>query len=150
MTVPVERKVQQRSTQKRVENGTIIPLGSEVGTYIVPVTLGTTTYPLQLDFASSDLLLASTACGSDCPKSLGGTTNPYLDVSAHSATFQTVNENSTAFEVSFADTTHASGFAAREKVVIDQAEIVGQVFGMPASVVRSASANIQVWSTPPT
>lgn len=71
-------------------------------TFVVPVSIGSppTTYPLQLDLASSDILLASTLCGSHCPTSLGTTTNPYYDVSKPSAGFESINSNQTVWNTS--------------------------------------------------
>lgn len=101
-------------------------------TFVVPVSIGSppTTYPLQLDLASSDILLASTLCGSHCPTSLGTTTNPYYDVSKPSAGFESINSNQTVWNTSYADGTVASGFLAREIITLGQSVVQGQVFGM--------------------
>lgn len=89
-----------------------------------------TTYPLQLDLASSDILLASTLCGSHCPTSLGTTTNPYYDVSKHSAGFESIDSNQTVWNTSYADGTVASGFLATETIILGDSVLQGQVFGM--------------------
>lgn len=101
-------------------------------TFVVPVSIGSppTTYPLQLDLASSDILLASTLCGSHCPTSLGTTSNPYYDVSKTSAGFESINSNRTGWNTSYADGTVASGFLAREIVTLGDSVVRGQVFGM--------------------
>jgi len=100
-------------------------------TFIVPVSIGSppVTYPLQLDLGSSDLLVASTLCGKNCPTSLGPTINPYYDASKQSAGFVAVNGNVTAWDTSFADGTTASGFIARDTVALGNTSIAGQVFG---------------------
>lgn len=98
----------------------------------MPVSIGSppTTYPLQLDLASSDILLASTLCGSHCPRSLGTTSNPYYDVSKTSAGFESINSNQTMWITSYADGTVASGFLAREIITLGDSVVRGQVFGM--------------------
>lgn len=98
----------------------------------MPVSIGSppTTYPLQLDLASSDILLASTLCGSHCPTSLGTATNPYYDVSKTSAGFESINSNQTLWNTSYADGTVASGFLAREIITLGDSVVRGQVFGM--------------------
>jgi hypothetical protein len=106
---------------------------STVSTYILPISLGSPaiTYPLQLDLGSSDLLIASTLCGDDCPKSLGPSVNPYYDTSRSSSTFLPVNGNQTIWHSGFADGSLAGGFIAREKVQLGNVSIDGQVFGTP-------------------
>lgn len=100
-------------------------------TYVIPISIGSppTSYPLQLDLGSSDILLASTLCGKSCPASLGAADNPYYDVSRTSSTFIEVDGNQTSWNASFADGSLASGFVARESVAIGGAVIQGQVFG---------------------
>ncbi|KAL1410880.1 hypothetical protein Q8F55_001823 [Vanrija albida] len=111
-------------------NGSIIALGSAQSTYVVPIAFGNppVAFPLQLDTGSSDLLLASTACGSNCPSS--GQNNPYYDASHHSSSFVSVNGNGTRFTARYADRTVASGFVARELVGIGHTAVDGQVFGL--------------------
>ncbi|WVR09578.1 hypothetical protein IAU60_006648 [Kwoniella sp. DSM 27419] len=114
-------------------NGKEVHLGTAFDTFVVPVSIGIpgVTYPLQLDLASSDLLLASTLCtDSSCPKSLGPSTNPYYDVSRHSAGLQEVNSNTTGWNTSYADATVASGFLIRDRVVLGTVEVEGQVIGL--------------------
>ncbi|KIR34214.1 peptidase [Cryptococcus deuterogattii MMRL2647] len=125
-------KIESSSMVKRSANGTLLPLGTSQNTFVVPVSIGSppTTYPLQLDLASSDILLASTLCGSHCPTSLGTTSNPYYDVSKTSAGFESINSNRTGWNTSYADGTVASGFLAREIVTLGDSVVRGQVFGM--------------------
>ncbi|GFZ51006.1 hypothetical protein JCM24511_08764 [Saitozyma sp. JCM 24511] len=113
-------------------NSSIIPLGTSLSTYTIPLTLGSppVIYPLQLDIASSDILLASTLCGSSCPASLGTSVNPYYDVSRASATFGEVNQNGTRWETEYGDGTQASGFVATETVGFWNVTVGNQVFGL--------------------
>jgi hypothetical protein len=116
---------------KRGSNSTIVPLGTSLSTYTIPLTLGSppVIYPLQLDIASSDILLASTLCGSNCPASLGTSVNPYYDVSRASASFGEVNQNGTRWETEYGDGTQASGFVATETVGFWNVTVENQVFG---------------------
>ncbi|KAK8853383.1 hypothetical protein IAR55_004087 [Kwoniella newhampshirensis] len=120
--------------QKRATgNGSILNLGSSLNTFVVPITIGSppTTYPLQLDLASSDLLLASTLCTpSSCPASLGTATNPYYDVSRRSEGLVEVNANRTRWNSSYADGTTASGFLIREVITLGEIVVPGQVMGL--------------------
>jgi hypothetical protein len=112
-------------------SSSIIPLGTSLSTYTIPLTLGSPPiiYPLQLDIASSDILLASTLCGSNCPASLGTSVNPYYDVSRASASFGEVNQNGTRWETEYGDGTQASGFMATETVGFWNVTVENQVFG---------------------
>ncbi|WVQ84527.1 hypothetical protein IAT38_006681 [Cryptococcus sp. DSM 104549] len=132
----VELEVVQRSTgglgKREVGNGTVLTLGTSQNTFVVPIAIGSppVTYPLQLDLASSDLLLASTLCGANCPASGGTSVNPYYDVSRSSAGFEPVNSNATAWNSSYADGTVASGFVVRETVTLGETVLQGQVMGL--------------------
>ncbi|ORY31663.1 aspartic peptidase domain-containing protein [Naematelia encephala] len=121
-----------RRQASTVGNGSITSLATLENTYILPLAIGSppVSYPLQLDLGSSDLLLASTLCGSACPTSLGPRSNPYYDVTKASTGFMPVNGNQTAWRATFADGTAASGFVAREAVNIAEGQILGQVFGL--------------------
>ncbi|WWD19810.1 hypothetical protein CI109_104274 [Kwoniella shandongensis] len=124
-----ETGLQRRGTG----NGTVLSLGTSLNTFVVPITIGSppTTYPLQLDLASSDLLLASTLCtSSTCPASLGTSTNPYYDVSRKSNGLVEVNANQTRWNSSYADATVASGFVIREVVTLGETVVEGQVMGL--------------------
>lgn len=139
-------QVSSRAIQKRsLDNGSVIDLATAhkyviylpihmklIGsTYVVPILVGSPAvgYPLQFDLGSSDLLLASTLCGDNCPTSLGPTINPYYDTTKSSSTFHQINGNDTKWNVSFADGRVASGFIAQEQVSLGLSTIPSQVFG---------------------
>ncbi|KAL7410223.1 aspartic peptidase domain-containing protein [Mrakia frigida] len=102
------------------------------GSYSVPVEVGTPprTYYLQLDTASSDLLLASSLCSSAACRLLASNTpiqglhpselssTPYVSLYNPSAStsFEEVNSNQTVYSVGFLDSTVAAGFVAKENV----------------------------------
>ncbi|WRT70057.1 uncharacterized protein IL334_007051 [Kwoniella shivajii] len=118
--------------KRGVINGTQVNLGTSQNTFVVPVSIGSppSTYPLQLDLASSDLLVASTLCStSSCPASLGPNVNAYYDVSKGSSGFQEVNDNQTYWNTSYADGTVASGIIARETVTLGEVMLQGQIMG---------------------
>ncbi|WWC64777.1 uncharacterized protein I303_107389 [Kwoniella dejecticola CBS 10117] len=114
-------------------NGTEVHLGTAQNTFVVPVSIGSppSIYPLQLDLASSDLLVASTLCSStSCPTSLGPSVNAYYDVSKGSAGFEAVNGNKTYWNSSYADGTTASGIVVREVLTMGEVVLEGQVMGL--------------------
>ncbi|WWC95195.1 hypothetical protein V866_002051 [Kwoniella sp. B9012] len=123
-----------KGNQKRAEeiNGTEVSLGIAQNTFVVPVSIGSppSVYPLQLDLASSDLLVASTLCTStSCPVSLGPNVNAYYDVSKGSSGFEEVDGNRTYWNSSYADGTVASGVVVRETVTMGEVVLQGQVMG---------------------
>lgn len=82
----------------------------------IPIQIGNPPiiYSLQLDTASSDLLLASSLCTpSSCPNSPDPNE---LYHPGRSNSFQSINNNGTGFNLTFGDGTHASGFLASEDV----------------------------------
>lgn len=97
-------------------------------TYVVPVGIGSPSraYPLQLDTASADLLIASTKCGKECPAPTKE--NPYYDMM--SSDFKEVNGNSTYWRTQYADKSFASGFVARDQVMIAAHLVDDQVIGL--------------------
>ena len=113
-------------------------------TYIIPVSIGTppVTYPLQLDLGSSDLLLASTLCGANCPSSLGSNDNPYYDPSK-SGSFGSVNGNSTDWQSRYADGRMASGFIATETVSLGGITLTGQAFGVSTATTSAEPADVE-------
>jgi Eukaryotic aspartyl protease len=64
------------------------------------MSIGNISFRLGLDTASADLFVASTACGTSTCKSV-----PRYPLSYQSPTFVTINNNATAFNVSFVDGT---------------------------------------------
>ncbi|GMK57091.1 hypothetical protein CspeluHIS016_0309310 [Cutaneotrichosporon spelunceum] len=129
LSVDIDRQ-EQPKLERRAANGSIIALGSASNTYVVPIGLGTPgiAYPLQLDTGSSDLLLASSGCGDNCPDS--SESNPYYDLRYYSSSFTAVGNNDTLWRSSFSDGSVASGFVARERVRISTVSIDSQVFGL--------------------
>ncbi|WVQ94868.1 hypothetical protein IAU59_001952 [Kwoniella sp. CBS 9459] len=118
---------------KRVQlNGTEVHLGSALNTFVVPISIGSppVTYPLQLDLASSDLLLASTLCGDSCPGSKGVAVNPYYDNSKRSGGFGEINANQSLWNTSYADGTVASGFLVSDTVTVGEIVLQDQVIGL--------------------
>lgn len=102
--------------------------GTDSSTYVVPVGIGSPSraYPLQLDTASADLLIASTRCGKECPAPTKE--NPYYDMM--SSDFKEVNGNATYWRTQYADKSFASGFVARDQVMIASHLVDGQVIGL--------------------
>jgi hypothetical protein len=68
--------------------------------YYMTISAGGIAFRLALDTASSDLFLASSACQTTTCKSV-----PRYPLSYESPTFVSVNDNSTSFNISFADGT---------------------------------------------
>ncbi|KAF8505186.1 aspartic peptidase domain-containing protein [Gautieria morchelliformis] len=86
-------------------------------------------FEVALDTGSSDFWLVSDACQtSQCRGTPAYPLKKYA-----SPTFTTVNDNQTAFNISFADTTGASGFVARETVQVGSMQSVGQALGLVTS-----------------
>lgn len=97
-------------------------------TYVVPVGIGSPSraYPLQLDTGSADLLIATTLCGKNCPAATKE--NPYYDLL--SSNFEEVNGNTTQWKTRYADSSFASGFVARDQVMIAHHLVENQVIGI--------------------
>ncbi|KAJ9126467.1 hypothetical protein QFC24_002210 [Naganishia onofrii] len=116
------------------ETGIIQHLTTEANVYIVNLTLGNppTTYPFQLDTASSDLLVASSLCTSSSCPDLGSTTPLYHP--GRSSSFSSVNRNTTGFNLTYSDGSRASGFLGLESLTIPGTSSGGQVT-MPQQVI---------------
>lgn len=108
-------------------NATITPLtlSSDKQSYYVTLKLGALTFRAALDTASADLWITSTDC-----KSSACSTTPKYPSTYHSPTFSVVNSNTSAYKVSFADGSGASGFVAKETVTIGNMSIPEQAFGL--------------------
>ncbi|EIW72183.1 hypothetical protein TREMEDRAFT_24726 [Tremella mesenterica DSM 1558] len=130
--VRLERREGKKRWKRDLGNGSIIDLGTTQDTYILPVSIGSspTTYPVQLDLGSSDLLLASTLCSNTnvCPAPAAA--YPFYDVKKYSSTYQTLGGNSTTWRARFGDGTQASGIIAGETVWLGDLQLDGQVFGL--------------------
>ncbi|KZT72998.1 acid protease [Daedalea quercina L-15889] len=93
--------------------------------YYAVVSLGNMSFRVALDTGSSDFWLVSSACSSSACSSL-----PRYQLAYGSSTFLSVNNNNTVFNVSYADTTFASGFIARETVLLGNVTVPQQAFGL--------------------
>ncbi|WVQ74338.1 hypothetical protein IAR50_003937 [Cryptococcus sp. DSM 104548] len=127
-------------SKRSTDNATLLPLATTKNTFIVPVSIGSppTTFPLQLDLASADILLASSLCkSSTCPSS--SSANPYYDVAKSQAGWEEVNGNGTLWNTSYADGTVASGFVGRETITLGESVVQGQVFGVINSTTLTLS-----------
>lgn len=71
--------------------------------YYLDISLGDAAFRAALDTASADLWLASSACTTSACDAL-----PKYQLGYMSPTFVSINNNQTAFNISFADTTSAS------------------------------------------
>lgn len=81
---------------------------------------------MQLDTGSADLLIASTLCGKECPAP--AKENPYYDMM--SSDFKEVNGNTTYWRTRYADQSFASGFVARDQVMIAAHLVDDQAIGL--------------------
>ncbi|OCH95384.1 acid protease [Obba rivulosa] len=108
----------------------IIPLGfsKDTESYFALISVGDISFQVALDTASSDLWLVSSACSSSPCAAV-----PRYQLGYHSPTFVPVNNNQTAFNISFLDGTGASGFVARESVEVANLTVASQAFGLVTS-----------------
>ncbi|KAH9838252.1 acid protease [Rhodofomes roseus] len=102
-----------------------VDLSTDKQSYYTVVSLGNMSFRVALDTGSSDFWLVSSACSSSVCSSL-----PRYQLGYSSSTFQAVNGNNSLFNVSYADSTVASGFIARETVVLQNLTIPQQAFGL--------------------
>ncbi|KAH9903035.1 acid protease [Cubamyces lactineus] len=110
-------------------NSTIIPVSfaSDRETYYVLAGVGNVSLRLALDTASSDTWMVSSDCGSPACNV------PKYPLAFESPTFVSVNSNATAFNVSYADSTGAEGFVARESVSFGNLTVPDQAIGLVTS-----------------
>ncbi|KAI0661740.1 acid protease [Cubamyces menziesii] len=110
-------------------NSTIIPVSfaSDRETYYVLAGVGNVSLRLALDTASSDTWMVSSDCGSPACNV------PKYPLAFESPTFASVNSNATAFNVSYADSTGAEGFVARESVSFGNLTVPDQAIGLVTS-----------------
>ncbi|KAF8269569.1 aspartic peptidase domain-containing protein [Lactarius quietus] len=87
-------------------------------TYYTLISLGNISFRVAVDTGSSDLWVVSSACDTAQCKSLP------------TPSFVSVNSNATTFNVSFVDTTVASGFVAEETVTLGNFTVPQQAFGL--------------------
>ncbi|KAI0359850.1 acid protease [Trametes cingulata] len=112
-----------------MSNSTIVPvaLASDKQTYYVLAGVGNVSLRLALDTASADLWLVSSECTSSACNV------PKYPLTFESPTFVSVNSNATTFNVSYADSTGAKGFVARESVSLANLTVANQAFGLATS-----------------
>ncbi|KAI0001510.1 aspartic peptidase domain-containing protein [Russula compacta] len=106
----------------------IVPLvlASDKQTYYSVISIGNISFRVAMDTASSDIWVVSSGCTTTAQcKSL-----PKYPLNYDSPTFVSVNSNATIFNVSFADTTYASGFVAEETISLGNLTIPQQAFGL--------------------
>ncbi|KAI0734297.1 acid protease [Fomitopsis betulina] len=102
-----------------------VNLSKDKQSYFTLVSLGNMSFRVALDTGSSDFWLVSSACSSSVCSSL-----PRYQLAYASSTFESVGKNDTLFNVSYADTTFASGFVARETVLLQNLTVPEQAFGL--------------------
>ncbi|KAK0235906.1 aspartic peptidase A1 [Armillaria nabsnona] len=107
---------------------TAVSMASTTQAYFAILKAGATSFRVALDTASADLWLLSTQCATDVCKAV-----PRYPLQYQSGTFVTVNNNSTAFSVSYSDGTTAEGFVAKETVQLANLTVSNQVLGLMTS-----------------
>ncbi|KAI0690006.1 aspartic peptidase domain-containing protein [Cytidiella melzeri] len=93
-------------------------------TYYSVVSTGNASFRVALDSGSADFWLVSSACTDDA------CSVPKYQVGYQSPTFVPINGNQTAFNISFADGTAASGFVALEDVQVANLTVPQQALGL--------------------
>ncbi|KAI0086145.1 aspartic peptidase domain-containing protein [Irpex rosettiformis] len=117
------------NTTSASPNAAIIPVVySPVDqTYYSVISTGNASFRVALDSASADFWLVSSAC-KDKACSV-----PRYQLGYESSTFTSVNGNQTAFNVSFADSTAATGFVALESIQVANMTVPQQAIGLVKS-----------------
>ncbi|KIP08207.1 hypothetical protein PHLGIDRAFT_69749 [Phlebiopsis gigantea 11061_1 CR5-6] len=92
--------------------------------YFAVIQLGNISFRTALDTGSSDAWLISSAC------TTSACSVPKYQLAYKSPSFVTVNNNQTAFNVSFADGTFANGFVALETFQVKNLTVPNQGFGV--------------------
>ncbi|EIW57558.1 acid protease [Trametes versicolor FP-101664 SS1] len=107
-------------------NSTIVPVvfSSDRQTYYALAGVGSVSLRLALDTASADLWLVSSGCTSSACNI------PKYPLAFESSTFVPVNSNGTTFNVTYADSTGAQGFIARESVTLGNLTVANQALGL--------------------
>ncbi|KAH9481352.1 Aspartic protease [Psilocybe cubensis] len=129
ITLPI-RTLHARSPADNTTFGaslTSLSLASNRQSYYTIITVGGLNFRVDLDTGSADLWLASSACETITCKNI-----PLYPLNHRSPSFVELNANETVFKASYADTTFASGFVARETIGLSNSNltIANQVFGV--------------------
>ncbi|EKM58381.1 uncharacterized protein PHACADRAFT_252655 [Phanerochaete carnosa HHB-10118-sp] len=107
-------------------NSAIIPVSQSTDgqAYYSVIEVGNISFRVALDTGSSDAWITSSKCTTTA------CSVPKYQLGYDSPTFESVNDNSTAFNVSFADGTLANGFVALETFSVANLIVPGQAFGV--------------------
>ncbi|KLO17181.1 acid protease [Schizopora paradoxa] len=116
---------QSHSLSRRAEGINQVAPASDSVSYYTLMSIGDIAFRIALDTGSSDLWLLSSDCLSSQCKSV-----PTYPLNFHSPSFGIINGNSTTFNLSFADTTVATGYLATENVQLSNFTIPDQIFGV--------------------
>ncbi|KAJ3853205.1 acid protease [Lentinula lateritia] len=93
--------------------------------YYTVIGLGDMNFRVSLDTASSDLWIMASSCSTSACQTV-----PRYPLTYESATYQSVNENSTEFVAEYADGTIAGGFVAKESLHLSNLTVPNQAFAL--------------------
>lgn len=160
---PVDLPIVSRSRTHRRSDGALLgarsstsdqswaftsPLTHQDGVYILDVAVGNPPqmYPLQLDLASADLVVASSACtANSCPRTPSDRSTLYQ--AGRSSSFGVVNGNETIFNLTFADGSYAAGFLATETLTLPVVSVDGnastsRLHEQPFGIINATSIDL--------
>ncbi|KAI9512034.1 acid protease [Russula earlei] len=100
-------------------------LASDKQTFYSVISIGNISFRVAMDTASSDIWVVSSACSTAQCNNL-----PKYPLTYASPSFVSINQNATILNVSFADTTYASGFVAEEAINLGSFIVPQQAFGL--------------------
>ncbi|KAI5989635.1 acid protease [Pisolithus orientalis] len=125
--VSVQQGGQLNGTNSSSPNGSgVTPVTlADDGTYYIVLEAGLITFRATIDTGSADSWLISTACTTPTCMQV-----PRYPLQYDSPTFVSVNNNASVFNLSYADTTAASGFIAREAIQISNVTAPNQAIGL--------------------
>ncbi|KAL4062199.1 aspartic peptidase domain-containing protein [Scleroderma yunnanense] len=95
------------------------------GTYYVVLEAGQISFRAAIDTGSADTWLVSSECTTTTCEAV-----PRYPLEYDSLSFVSVNNNASAFNLSYADGTVASGFIARESIQLSNMTVPNQAFGL--------------------
>ncbi|KAH9952051.1 acid protease [Amylocystis lapponica] len=114
-----------------------VSISEDKQSYFALISMGNMSFRVALDTGSADLWVVSSQCtASTC------TSVPRYQLGYASSTFESVNSNTSAFNVSYLDTTTASGFVARETVYLANLTVANQAFALATSSNVTLTDNI--------